>query len=250
MNVGIIPLISSIVSFVFAVAVLDQYFARRKPFQLVWAIGLFMYFVATIAEFWLETYGLNSNHIMYRLWYLFGAICTAAYLGMGTVYLFVRRQIAHIVMLVLATVSIYATVAVFTASIDLGSMKYLTGVGVMPQGVRDLSRYFSYVGTVALVGGALYSAWLFWRKHILANRVTSNILIAVGALMPAIAGPIFRAGGLPIYGYFLELAGIIIIFLGFLRTKEVFGFFRFPLVHGFGRIAETRPVTPSKPAKH
>jgi hypothetical protein len=159
----------------------------------------------------------------------------------------VKRRIAHIIMAVLGAATIYAAVSVFTANIDLTKMTYLTGVGIMPQGVRDLSRYFSFVGTFALVGGALYSAWIFWRKHILANRVTSNILIAVGALMPAIAGPIFRAGGLPIYGYLLELAGIIIIFIGFLRTKDVFGLYRFPLIHGFGRIAEAKPIS-LKPA--
>ncbi|MFH1381443.1 MAG: hypothetical protein ABIH70_00935 [Chloroflexota bacterium] len=39
------PLISSITAFIFAVIVLDQFFARRRPYQLIWAIGLFMYFI-------------------------------------------------------------------------------------------------------------------------------------------------------------------------------------------------------------
>ena len=46
MNITVIPLASSIVSVVFAVTVLDQFFARRKPYQLIWAIGLFMYFIS------------------------------------------------------------------------------------------------------------------------------------------------------------------------------------------------------------
>jgi hypothetical protein len=43
----ILPLISSIVAFIFALTVLDQFLARRKPYQLVWAVGLFMYFIST-----------------------------------------------------------------------------------------------------------------------------------------------------------------------------------------------------------
>ena len=52
MNIGIIPLISTIVSFVFAVTVLDQYFARRQPFQFLWTIGLFMYGISAFTEFY------------------------------------------------------------------------------------------------------------------------------------------------------------------------------------------------------
>ena len=72
----------------------------------------------------------------------------------------------------------------------------------------------------------------------------SNILIAVGALLPAIGGTALTFGGPRVPYYTLELAGIVIIFIGFLRTREVFGFFRFPLIHGFSRVTETKPATP------
>ncbi len=45
MNV-VIPLLTGIISFIFAVTVLDQYFARRRAYQLVWAVGLFMYCIS------------------------------------------------------------------------------------------------------------------------------------------------------------------------------------------------------------
>jgi len=40
-------------------------------------------------------------------------------------------------------------------------------------------------GTLALVGGAIYSAYIFWRKRVLFHRMIGNILIAAGALAPA-----------------------------------------------------------------
>jgi len=234
MNIAVIPLASSIVSVGFAVTVLDQFFARRKPYQLIWAIGLFMYFISTGSEFWVETWGLNET--IYRLWYLFGAIFVAAYLGMGTLYLLVPRRIAHIIMAILLVASFYAVFRVFTASLDLSTLQYLSG-RAMPQGVRLMTPFFNTFGTVALVGGAIYSAWVFWRRRFMPHRVISNTLIAVGAILPAVGGTHMRLGGSLTTFYLLELVGIIIIFIGFLRSREVFGLYRFPLIHGFGKVS-------------
>ena len=162
MSFAIIPLVSCVVSFIFALTVLDQFFARRKPYQLVWAIGLFMYFISTGTEFWVGTWGLNQ--IIYRLWYLFGAIFVAAYLGMGTLYLLTPRRVAHSIMVILLVASLYAIFQVFTDSIDISTLHHLSGVA-MPQGVRLMTPFFNTFGTIALVGGAIYSAWVFWRRR-------------------------------------------------------------------------------------
>ncbi|MDP2743939.1 MAG: hypothetical protein Q8P00_02595 [Dehalococcoidia bacterium] len=235
MNIAVLPLVSSIVSLAFAITVLDQYFARRKPHQLVWAIGLFMYFLSTGAEFWTGAWGLGET--VYRLWYLVGAVFVAAYLGMGTLYLLARRRVANIIMAVLLVASAYAVFKVFSASIDLGGLQGLSGKA-MPRGVRLMTPFFNSFGTLALVGGALYSAWAFWRKKIMPHRVASNILIAVGAILPAFGGTVMRFWNSLTAFYILELLGVVIIYIGFLRSREVFGFPRFPLVHGFGRVPE------------
>ena len=226
----IIPLVSSIVSLILAVIVLDQFFARRKPYQLIWAIGLFMYSISTGSEFWTQAWGLNET--AYRLWYLFGAIFVAAYLGMGTIYLLISQRVAHIIMVILLVASFYAAFRVFTVSLDLSTLNQLSGEA-MPQGVRLMSRLFSSIGAVALVGGALYSAWVYWRRHVMPHRVLSNILIAVGAILPGVGGRLMRVEESLTIFYILELLGIIIIFIGFLRNREIFGIYRFPLIHGF-----------------
>ncbi len=230
-----IPLITCIVSFIFAVTVLDQYFARRKPYQLLWAIGLFMYSVSTFTEFWWNVHG--HVDIMYRLWYLIGAVLVAAYLGQGTLYLLMRRRNANIIMVVLGAATVYATVRIFMINLDISGLTNLTGVGVMPTDVRSIiTPIFNAFGTVALVGGAVYSTFIFWRKHILPHRVIANILIAVGALLPAAGGIHISTGGNLNLFFALELSGVIIMFIGFLRTKEVFGLYRFPLIHGFKKV--------------
>ena len=107
----------------------------------------------------------------------------------------------------------------------------------MPQGVRFMTPLFNTFGTVSLVEGAIHSAWVFWRRKIMLHRVVSNILIAVGASLPAVGGTHMRlVGRLPLF-YIFELLGVIIIFVGFLRSREIFGLYRFPLIHGFHKVS-------------
>jgi len=121
-------------------------------------------------------------------------------------------------------------VRVFMAQINISDLKTLTGVGVMPTDLRAIvTPITNAYGTFALVGGAIWSAWIFWRKRILPHRVTANILIALGALLPAFGGlHIALPGGDLNLFFIMELLGVIIMFFGFLRTKEVFGLYRIP----------------------
>jgi hypothetical protein len=231
-----VPLITSIVSLIFAILVLDQYFARRKAYQLLWSIGMFMYSFSAFTEFWWNVVG--HVDFLYRIWYLVGAILVAGYLGQGTLYLLMRRRPANIIMAILGLFTIYAVVRIFSAHLDISNLTKLTGVGVLPNDIRAIvTPIVNAFGTLALVGGAIYSAFIFWRKRILPHRVIANILIAVGALLPAAGGIHISVNNGDINLFFLfELAGVIIMFIGFLRTKEVFGIYRIPFVHGFNKI--------------
>ena len=64
------------------------------------------------------------------------------------------------------------------------------------------------------MGGAIYSAFLFWRKKVLANRMFGNILIAAGALSPAMGGSLLKAGYADML-YLSEFVGVILMFIGF-----------------------------------
>jgi hypothetical protein len=82
-----------------------------------------------------------------------------------------------------------------------------------------LTILLNIYGTLTLVGGALYSAFLFWRKKILANRMFGNILIAAGALSPAMGGTFLRVGLTDLL-YLSELIGVIVMFVGFLMATS------------------------------
>ena len=48
----IVPLVSAVASFAFTVTILNHFFARRKLYQLIWAVDLCMHFIATGSVFW------------------------------------------------------------------------------------------------------------------------------------------------------------------------------------------------------
>ncbi len=220
----LIPLTSSIVSCIFAVAVFRRHLKRRGAHTLLWGIGMVFYAIGGACEAYYGALGFNS--LAFRLWYLFGAILVAAWLGQGTVYLLARKNIAHILMILLGIGSLYAGVLVFAAQVDPTQMltslhtgSELSGSAIVTPGVRELTPIFNLYGTVALVGGAIYSAWIFWRKRVLLNRTIGNILIAVGAIAPAFGGA-FSRFGIPSALYLGELLGTILMFVGFVRATS------------------------------
>jgi hypothetical protein len=223
----LIPLVSSILSFVFAGLIFRRYIRRRGPYLLLWGIGMTFYGIGGFCE---AAYGLwGWNPLIFRLWYLFGAILVAAWLGQGTVYLLARRRWADGLMIALAIGSLYAAFRVFSAELDPGLMtsglhtaSELSGHAIVTPGVRGLTPIFNLYGTVTLVGGALYSAWIFWRKRILLHRVLGNLMIAAGALLPAFGGAFSRFGVSGVL-YLSELLGAILLFLGFLRATTPMG---------------------------
>jgi hypothetical protein len=218
----ILPFISCLVSFVFAFYVFRRYVARRGPHLLLWGIGMVFYGIGGFCEGYYAVFGWST--LVFRCWYLFGAMLVAAWLGQGTVYLLAKKRWAHIAMAILGVASLYAAYRVFTAEINpelmttsLHTGSELSGHAIVTGGVRSLTPIFNLYGTVTLVGGAAYSAWLFWRKRILLHRTIGNVLIAVGALLPAFGGTFSRFG---IGGalYISELLGAIIMFIGFMRA--------------------------------
>ena len=218
MNV-LLPLLSTIVSLVFAGALLAQYVRRRKPYQVVWSIGFIWYGASTFAE---VLWGLRvRDELIYRLWYLIGVYFVASYLGMATIYLLAQRRVAHVTMALLALGSLIAAYLLFTAPVNLAALQGGRLAGdALPNYVRLLTPLFNTFGAAALVLGAAYSAWVFWRQRIFPARVLSNVLIAVGGLFPSTGGILLRLG-VPDLFYLFEFFGVALIFAGFLANYEV-----------------------------
>lgn len=230
-------ILTTVLSFVAAVFVLDQYVHRPRPYKLVWSIGLLAYAVGALTEVIAPISGWSLS--LYEVWYFAGALVTAAYLGMGTFYLLAPRRWADGVMIVLGLTTLYAAIRVFTVSLNEQSIvaklnstqiANLAQVQVMPLDIEILAPILNILGAAFLFGGALYSAWVFLRRHEKSYRVVSNVLIACGSIFPSFMTGLVRLGYT--YTFFLgQFLGIAFILAGFLVSIEVFQEFRLPFTN-------------------
>ena len=216
-----LPLSAAAVSGLFAAIMLRRFFDRQRAHEFVWGVALLMFAVASFAAAMGILGGWSG--FKFRTYYLFGAIVNVPVLGLGTLYLLVPRKVAHAAAAIVIVASIYAAGAVFTAELHLAGLNVTGSIPpaskVMPEAVRILSRYFSFAGFFVVVGGALASAWRLSRSPGAAARrlATGNILIAAGTFVVAVGSGFARYGGGSIFAIGL-LAGVTLMFVGFLRT--------------------------------
>ncbi|MFQ5398622.1 MAG: hypothetical protein ACE5E7_03395 [Anaerolineae bacterium] len=223
-----LPFVSTIIMLAFTIFVLRRYVARRKLHFLFWGIGLAMFGIGSFSEAYLA---LTWNRWIFFAWYLFGAALTAGWIGHGTVYLLFRKKWVHGLTAVLLIGSLVAALLMLRVMPLLDVSHFTPGVPVSEQyrdimpaiqegaTVRLATPFFNIYGVVTLVGGALWSAYLFWRKRVLPNRVIGNVLIAAGALLIGSASILTRLG----YGsllYLGELLSSVLMFAGFLVAAK------------------------------
>src|SRR5260370_36382640 len=82
------PFLSTAITFFFAATVLNRYRIGLRPHSLMCGIGLTFYSIGTLAEAYLA---LRWSPTMLRLWYVSGAMLSAAWLGQGTIFLLARK---------------------------------------------------------------------------------------------------------------------------------------------------------------
>jgi hypothetical protein len=89
----LIPAITSLLAIVFSLALFDQWRDRHRAYQLIWGIGMLFFGIASGCE----ALGASSgwNELLYRTWYLTGAVWTAGWLGLGTAFLLGRTRFGY-----------------------------------------------------------------------------------------------------------------------------------------------------------
>ena len=228
----VIGLLTTIVSGVMAVMVLNRYRLKGGAHQLLWGLGLVLYFVSGLSEVLLS---FGWSDIAFRLWYWSGALLVPPVLGQGTMHLLVRKKnVAAIFTTIIGILAAASLVWIFSVPLDASKFlpgndigKFLTGSyrDILPESMvrRILPPVMNGYGTLLLAGGAVYSAYLFLRKRILPNRVLGNVFIAAGGLLPAAGGALIKlAETVPtlsesasVFKYVGILGGVILLFIGF-----------------------------------
>jgi hypothetical protein len=219
-----IPGLTSLLALVFAGALLDQWLERRRTFQLVWAVGMLFFAAASATEAVSALGGWTA--VLYKTWYVAGAVAAAAWLGLGTCFLLAKTRFGYAVALSLFLAGVFtfltarkpeyagagdaallyfivaavfgAAVAIETyfqnerwplfAAIAVGgtTVAAIVFVGLadlpapgfavdsqtgaptgalIPPSLRLLTPFMNITGSLALILGALFSAYVFMPKR-------------------------------------------------------------------------------------
>lgn len=213
-----VPIATTLLAAVFAAAVFARWRARRSPHLAWWAAGIAVYGLGTAMEAATTLFGWSEP--VFRTWYIAGALFGALPLAQGTVYLLLKRRTANILTAVVMPFAALAAVLVLLSPVDATrASERLSGDVLEWSWVRLFSPFLNLYAVVFLVGGAAWSAARF-RRAGLRDRALGNVLIAVGALFPAVGGALTRFGHVEAL-YVGEIVGIALIFAGYrLNVRE------------------------------
>jgi len=212
--VHFIPIATSVFSIWFGLLLVRRYRARGGMHHLWWAIGAFAYAAGTITESLTTLTGWHEP--VFRAWYISGALFGGFPLAQGTVYLLLSRRKANRLTALVLSVAIVAAACVLLSPVDLSLVEVhrLSGRVLEWSWVRAFSPFINLYAVVFLVGGAVYSALKYRKAPDMTHRVIGNWCIAAGALLPGIGGSFTRFGHVEVL-YVTELAGILLIYLGY-----------------------------------
>jgi hypothetical protein len=184
----LLPAVATAASAAFAVAVLRQYAARGRSYQLAWGVALSMFALASLAL----AVGVAAGWtpLGFKAYYLFGALLNVPWLALGTVNLLGGRlaRRAYLAGLLLFTAASTVLLALApVAGADL-TVRVPEGKAFLPVPVRVLAVLGNSVGTVVVVGGAVASGLALRHRRELRPRFEGNLLIALGVLLAASGG--------------------------------------------------------------
>ena len=226
------PIVTTLISLFFAGKIFDRYRKRGGGNHLLWwSGGVLVFGLGTFAESWITVLGWNP--VIFKFWYIVGALLGGAPLATGTVWLLLKPRTAR-----LWTIALVVTVTISSLFVVLSPINLEIVNPHLPSGdvfvwqwVRRFSPFINTYAVIFLIGGAIMSAWRF-RKFssgdskgalIAKDRFIGNVFIAVGAILPGIGGASSRAGYTEIL-YIMELVGIILIWIGYwynVRKKPI-----------------------------
>lgn len=212
--VHFLPILTTLVSIPFAIVLFQRYRNRGGLHLLWWGIGVTMYGIGTLTES--LTTLLGWDPLVFRLWYVSGALLGGAPLAQGTVYLLLSRRWADRLTAMLLTAVAVAATMVFLSPLDLALVEpyRLSGRVMEWTWVRLFSPFINLYAVFFLIGGALWSAYKYARRREAGGRVLGNLLIAVGAILPGIGGTFTRFGHVEVL-YVTELIGLLLLYAGY-----------------------------------
>ena len=205
---------ASVVALAFSLSTFERWLKRKEPHQLAWTVAFGLFLAAAVCLWWGAADRWTGP--VFRVFYLFGAITNVPVLALGTVYLVGSRRHgdrAAIAVVVFGAFSAGVIAAVaFTHAVPPHRLPQGSDVfGALP---RVLAAVGSGVGALVVIAGA---AWSAIRDR---RRALANALIVAGTLVLGAGGVLnSTVGAMNAFSISL-LAGVILIFVGFLAATS------------------------------
>ncbi|MHB8891941.1 MAG: hypothetical protein ACYC65_07825 [Candidatus Limnocylindrales bacterium] len=243
----ILPLLSSALSFVFALFLLDQWLERRRSYQLIWTIGMVWYGISAGTEFWGAAFGWGEP--LYRAWYLIGAVYVAAWLGLGTMYLLGRTRFGYGAAFSVLLAGLFTLLSQAKAQYtDTGLIPYVAfGIAILGAVLITIETYrgtgrWAWIAGALVIGGSAIAVPIVLATPIPAPGYALDANgIPVGSLMPGsvrLLTPLFNVTG----GFALALGALYSTYV-FMPKKRVI---RYDLARsrGVGRFLANLLIAP------
>ncbi len=210
-----LPILTTFFAAFFATQLFTRY--REKgggPHLLWWGIGMVTYGIGTFTEAFTTLFGWDP--FIFRCWYVAGAFLGGYPLAQGSIYLLMNKRFADASAWIVTSLIGLGAVFVFLSPLDvsLAQAHRLHGEVIVWSWVRLMTPFINIYSVIFLAGGAALSAWKCTRVQEARNRYLGNILIATGAILPAIGGTATRFGYVEVL-YVTELIGLLLIFAGY-----------------------------------
>lgn len=214
-----------LVSAAFTIIVAYRWYARRRTHSLLWAWALLVWTIAVAAETAAALQGAWTP-LTYRVYYAFGALMVAGWLGAGSLVLTAGRRMSRAYLWTIAALSLIGTALIFAYPVDpavLGNTDSLgfVEVTVFPFfPVRIFIVLSNILGSAAFIGAALYSVWIFLRREDVPGSYVAGVaLIALGGLTAASTHSLGVLGGPGLFRI-SELLAIVLIFVGYILSSR------------------------------
>ncbi|HEY4871977.1 MAG TPA: hypothetical protein VIJ03_08775 [Candidatus Dormibacteraeota bacterium] len=220
------PLVATLISAAFAVTLWLQYRAKPRPYLMAWSVALGVYALAALTEVIGAAAGWNP--LLYRLYYFFGGITVVGILALGSVYLLAPR-FGRTALAALLTLAAIGLVGILGASLQVGLLDThqvpSADVIKLQHGVFNvaailMAAILNIVGSVILIGGAVWSFFSMLLRGAPPSRLAGNILIAGGAFIVAGASTLFRLFHVYDLFYVGQAIGVLVMFGGFLAAQR------------------------------
>ncbi|HVE63471.1 MAG TPA: hypothetical protein VNB94_06700 [Mycobacteriales bacterium] len=220
---AVLPLLATVISAEFALALGRRWWLSRRPYLRSWALSLGLFAAGCAALFYGTAFGWSGA--TFRTFYICGALLSVPWLAMGEIELLVRPAVARIVLffvvLFSANAAFVLAVIPFVDGAPAFGFSLPHGRDYFPAGARyGLVVATNAVGTLTVVGGTLWSGWRSRGGGPAARaRFRGTLLIVLGVLVAAASGALTFLGEVGSVAATLGL-GAAIMYAGFVVASR------------------------------